>query len=124
VSQTFSVVFPFVRATREIRDEEGTATVPTWRPGTAYEAIDNQGNGASFADGCGWMHLVEISRHKPGKYPERVFYTREFEDPDGKRFGKRGLRMTTAPAFARLCAGYRVPYTVHDLAKSGGAQHG
>lgn len=119
---TWNVRFPFVRATYEERDEEGVAERETWKPGTRYEPIDNMGNGHDVADGVGWMHLTEISRHKPGKYPERVFYTRLFEDPDGKSFGKRNLRMTTAEAFRRLCAGYRVPYEVAE--QRGAAREG
>lgn len=99
--------YPFVREI--VPDFEGTEAggeVMSWRPGTrsVYVYPDDA---EAVADGMGCIVLTEVSRHKPGRYPERVFYVRSWIDPDGRRFGKGALRMTTATAFERLCKGYR-----------------
>ena len=61
----------------------------------------------AIADGMGQMVLEVVSRHKPGKFPERTFFLRSFVDPNGRAFGKARLRVTTTPAFKRMAAGYR-----------------
>jgi hypothetical protein len=107
------VRYPFVREKVSLRDEDeegcGSVEVDSWRPGVRYEQYRGSGDGytETICDGWGVMRLAEISRHKPGKYPERIFYTRQFVDPAGKVFGKPKLRMTTAQNFKVLCAGYR-----------------
>lgn len=62
----------------------------------------------------GLMVLSEVSRHKPGKYLERVFYVRSWVTPEGHPFGKAKLRITTAANFARLCKGYRHKFALPD----------
>jgi hypothetical protein len=99
------IPYPFVRCKVEIFDGEGPATIDSWRPGT--EDWSDYYHERRYADAMGTMTLTEVSRHKPGKYPERVFYTRKFTTPDGTTFGKGALRVTTAGAFKRLCAGFR-----------------
>lgn len=109
----WEVEFPFVRVDyTPPPDEEGpSGPVKTWKPGTVY-ACASPSEEFQLAEGVGLMRLVEVSRHKPGKFPERVFYTRSFVDPGGREFGNRRLRMTTRVAFERMCRGYRVPYRV------------
>ena len=58
----------------------------------------------------GEMLLSVVSTHKPGKFPERIFYTRQWKDPEGKVFGKGALRVTTIGTFRRLLRGYRHKY--------------
>ena len=58
----------------------------------------------------GSMVLTVVDVFKPGRYPARVFYTRQWIDPDGKVFGKSALRMTTVSAFLRRTRGY-----MHDF---------
>lgn len=113
------VAYPFVRCKAEVFDGEGMATIDSWRPGCEARWEDCYGNSEWFADAMGTMVLTEVSRHKPGKYPERVFYVRQFVDPDGTRFGKTNLRMTTAQRFKTLCAGYSHEYQIDDQ----GADH-
>ena len=97
--QTYHVRYPF------IRDE-----IDAWKPGCQA--------GTGYADAEGQMVLTVVSVHKPGKYPERVFYTRSWIDPAGGCFGKRGLRMTTTEAFKRLASGYRHPYELRSAANT------
>lgn len=83
-----------------------------WRPGTIKPDDDEYDeyhyrDQTYFAHGIGRMILEVISRHKPGKYPERTFYIRKWRDPNGKVFGKTQLRITTSQNFRRLCRGYR-----------------
>lgn len=112
------VPYPFILDTAPDFEGGTMMDVPTWRPGTrgVVKLPDDVG---SVADGMGFIVLIEISRHKPGRYPERVFYVRQWIDPDGRRFGKPGLRMTTAHAFARLCKGYRHEFEMAAPAADG-----
>jgi hypothetical protein len=110
-----TVDFPFVLSTyREPYwgpDDVNPEPVKCWKPGIEWEPA-GPGDCVAVARGMGKMVLTEVSRHKPSKYPERVFYTRRWIDPDGKVFGKPKLRITTASAFARMCNGYRQPFQV------------
>jgi len=92
-------------------DEEGCGAVPTWIPGVRQEPRAPDGvDSDCIADGLGFMCLHVVSLHKPGKFPPRVFYVRTWEDPNGRVFGKKSLRMTTLAAFRRLLRGYRHEY--------------
>jgi hypothetical protein len=71
----------------------------------------------AVADAMGVMLITVVASYKPGRYPTRVFYTRQWCGPDGVVYGKNGLRMTTATAFARLVAGYRYPFKLPDGAE-------
>lgn len=105
-----AVTFPFVHCTVDLHDGEGgSMKVDSWRPGTRA-VMSGPESTEDVADGLGTMNLSEVSRHKPGKYPERVFYVRTFTDPDGRTFGKTNLRMTTAQNYRRLCSGHSYPY--------------
>lgn len=105
------IPYPFVRCKVEVFDGEAPRMIESWRPGIE-DWMPNAYCEGKYADGMGSMTLTEVSRHKPGKYPERVFYTRKFTTPDGVLFGKGGLRMTTATRFARLCKGYAHPFVI------------
>lgn len=52
---------------------------------------------------CG-MHWHQPPDTRP--YQSRVFFTRQWTDPDGATFGKRGLHVVTIEKFRRLCRGY------------------
>lgn len=87
----------------------------TWRPGT--QMVDGGEYGrygeqelSAVSHGMGFMLAEVISIHKPGRFPERVFFTRTWETPDGKQFGKQKLRITTTAAFRRLIKGYRYEF--------------
>ena len=110
--ETYSVRYPFVKTTFELPPDDPeattTATVEGWRPGAEFghDGYDT----ISVADGHGEMLLSVVSTHKPGKFPERIFYTRQWKDPGGKVFGKGALRVTTIGTFRRLLRGYRHKY--------------
>lgn len=101
---------PFYRETVDLwtgdSGEGDWGPVEVWRPGVEWERDDN-GDADACAGGVGAILLTVVSVHKPGKYPTRVFYTRQWRDPDGKVFGKTNLRVTTQDAFRRMAKGWR-----------------
>jgi len=112
----FHVRYPFVRCIATVCGEDGPEEIPSWRPGVSIENCGPYGEDTEcVANGEGAMILTVIDVHKPGRFPTRVFFTREFISPDGNRFGKRGLRMTTVDAFRRRAAGYQLHYEVEDM---------
>lgn len=108
VGMVIAADYPFVRESITLDDEDGSQVRESWRPGCVHEFEENRRS--SWAHGVGLMILFVVSKFKPGKYPERVFYTRQWRDPDGKTFGKAKLRITTTTNFRSLCAGYRHDY--------------
>ena len=79
--------------------------VKSWRPGVEWEQ-DDEYAAHGVAEALGEMLLTVVDIHKPGRFPTRVFYTRQWKDPNGKVFGKAGLRITTLDAFRRRLRGY------------------
>lgn len=108
---TFECKYPFVRDTYHVvdGDEDGinVSDAPTWKPGVRHENIPPEGDTETHADGLGLCRLTVVATFKPGKYPERVFFTRSWVTPDGKPFGKNKLRITTIPVFRNYTRGYR-----------------
>lgn len=102
------VPYPFVRTTYTEYDEGGSSEVLSWKPGIEYELRGDSYSHSSeaVADGTGKQILTVIDIHKPGKYPTRIFYTRQWVSPDGKTFGKSALRITTLDAFRRRARGF------------------
>ncbi|WP_020475018.1 hypothetical protein [Zavarzinella formosa] len=86
-------------------DGEGTYKTLSWRPGVRHELM-GYGDPVAVADGVGSQIVTVVSVHKPGKFPERIFFIRHWKNPEGKMFGKSKLRMKTTPAFRKLVAGY------------------
>ena len=118
--QTHTVTgYPFVRDVANLYDEDDGRPYQTegWRPGCTTEEDDRDEHGypsqVYVADGTGSMVLDIVATFKPGRFPERVFYTRRWIDPDGREFGKTGtLRIATTGQFRRLLKGYRHPFEV------------
>ena len=106
-----TIVFPFCRATYSGFDGGGYSDLPTWIPGHRYEATGPEDSG-EVADAEGSATFTVIDVFKPGRFPTRVFYTRAFTTPDGKTFGKGGLKIATLDKFRRLTRGYRFPYGI------------
>jgi hypothetical protein len=107
--------YPFARCKAEVFDGTRLIEVDSWRPGVELEPCGPYGEDTgAFADGTGKMVLTEVSRHKPGKYPERVFYLRRYITPDGVEFGKPALRIAVASKFRRLCGGYAHEFEMRE----------
>lgn len=96
---TYGRWYPFKREDFHGFDADGPFTSPTWNPGWRYELVGHYGDSCPVWDGEGVQMRHVVSIHKPGRYPTRVFYTRQFRSPDGWLFGKTSLRMTTLAAF-------------------------
>lgn len=107
IGKTYEVVCPFVRMVYSDMDEEGCSNVLSWKPGIEYRDVYPDSSEA-IAHGVGKVFYTVVSTHKPPHpYPERVFFTRKFETPDGRKFGKVKLHILTMEAFRRRVAGYK-----------------
>lgn len=105
--------YPFVRATYDIGDlENGPNEHPTWNPGVERGA--SQYSDWCIADARGEVVYTVVALFKPASYPMRVFYLRHWVDPDGKKFGKGKLRITTVQNFRTLIKGYRHDYEIEE----------
>lgn len=111
--ETFRIQYPFVRTTYDLIDGDGISEVPTWRPGCNVEAAPPYGeDNMLVADAVGGVVFTVVDCFKPGRFPMRVFFTRQFVDPDGKTFGKGKLHIATVEKFRRLITGYYYGYDV------------
>lgn len=121
--EVFRVRYPFVRERVTLCGEDGPYETVSWRPGVSIECAGPYGEDTDIiANGEGEMILTVVDVCKPGRYPTRVFYTRQWVDPNGHAFGKKGLRMTTLDAFRRRAAGFKLAYDVEDMGPEGDAQ--
>jgi hypothetical protein len=110
----YSVRYPFVRERTQAfweADGNGVPEIDVWRPGIVYEECGPE-DVEAVAHGEGRMLLNIVSTHKPGRYPERVFYERRWVDPDGKVFGRSKLLIATREKFRRLADRYAHPYAL------------
>lgn len=110
-NQAIRVPYPFIRETVTLHDGEGPYDAQTWRPGTRIEKTA-PGDYGNVADGNGSMLLLVVSVHKPGRFPTRVFYTRKWQDPSGRVFGKTDLRVCTLEKFRRISREYQHYYAL------------
>lgn len=121
----FEVRYPFVLEKVSLFDGEGFAEVDSWRPGTRGEMVGNE-DAEMVADGIGTQVLRVISIHKPGKYPERIFFTQSWRDPHGRSFGKTKLRMLPTSTFRSRLRGFahefRLIEAAHTALKTGASE--
>lgn len=109
----FVVEYPFIRVNISLMTEDGFYETESWKPGTNEEFVYPDDSEA-VADGIGKMILSVVDVHKPGKFPERVFFTRKWVDPDGKEFGKNLLKIMVTPAFKRRASGFMYEYRLTE----------
>ena len=125
---TIEIDFPFVRCLAQnhtdSRGKTDDCRFLSWRPGVFLEVTYDTGwgdypepNEGAVANGMGKMLLAEIDRHAlPKPYQARVFYTRQWQDPDGRVFGKKQIRIITAGGFTHLCDGWRHEFALDPKA--------
>lgn len=119
----FEIAYPFVLDDYEDIDEEGPHTVKSWRPGVRYEQRtihffgDVDVTSDAVCDGMGKQLIRVISTHKPGRFPMRVFYIRQWLTPTNRLFGKTNCRVASIAGFRNLIKGYR-----HEIDRVG-SQH-
>lgn len=88
---------------REPPEHGAPFDVGAWTPGFRA-AFSPPGDARPVCDGYGEVIYTVVDYHiLPKPYPARVFYTRQFKDPDGKVFGKSKLRVTPVYTFWKLC---------------------
>ena len=109
MSEQYEVPFPFHLKDFPSWNDDGHTMIQTFTPGIRMVQVGVD-DVEAIADGMGKMVLTVV-RHRT-----RVFYTRQWVDPNGKHFGKSKLRVTTQAAFTRMVSGYRSAYR---LAKEG-----
>lgn len=113
--ETYEISFPFKRGEYEpYPDYEEPASGATFcRPKPQSTWIPGWDSGADYYDewtACeGWGAEIRtvVSVHRPGHYPERVFYIRQWRDPDGRLFGKKRLRILASRDFRSWARGTR-----------------
>lgn len=103
------VPHPFIREAYTTRDCDGEQELIGWRPGIRNEPVPPD-DAEIVADGVGAQILTVLGKYRAGKFPERIFYTRRWRDPDGREFGKGKLHIRTVGAFTSLARGYAHPY--------------
>lgn len=84
--------------------EEGsvfTVEYPFYRENDMW--IPGEGDGEL----TGLMVLSVIAIHRFAYYQDRIFYIREWEGPDGSKFGDTKLRCTAISHFRKLLSGYK-----------------
>ena len=87
-----------------------TVTKQEWRQG-ARRKCRYPDDDYLFADGEGTMLLHVVGTCKlPGKYMERVFYTRKWICPDGSEVGRSDLRVSTLNHFIARASGFYYDY--------------
>lgn len=111
--EEFRVRYPFVKDEYQHCGEDGPETLKSWRPGVSIE-VDRYEGTDIWAESEGEMILTVVGVFKPGRFPTRVFYTRQFIDPDAQKFGKGGLKMCTLEKFRRISAKYQVAYDLEE----------
>jgi hypothetical protein len=78
---------------------------PTWVPG--WDGGADQYGEHQWCDGWGLEVRAVVGVFRPGHYPERCFYTRSWQDPDGRVFGRKGLRVIPSRDFRSWARGSR-----------------
>lgn len=114
----FAFPYPFVREKYNGPiDGDWSIETMTWRPGVIHEIIAPGDDTETIAHAMGEQVLTVVSVHKPGQFPTRVFYTRQWRSPDGNLFGNGRLHIKTAQAFGWLLKGYRHEYRLEPETK-------
>jgi hypothetical protein len=114
--------YPFVRSTVTFSGEEGPYEVQGWRPGTlTQEFVSSTSDPLAHGEGKQLLTIVTVCP-LPGRYQDRVFYVQQWEDPDGKRFGKKQVRICGIQKFGALLRGYRYPYALPGRPSPWGVQ--
>lgn len=104
--RVFDNPYPFSRELKTLLDEDGYHETITWVPGVRFIVVYPGDDTEDICDGLGRQVLTIVSTHKPGRFPERVFYQRYWVTPEGRKFGKPRCHIATAQKFRRLTRGY------------------
>jgi len=109
IGSEFIVKFPFYKGDTVFFNGSELQPDEAWIPGCKSEYVPPD-DSELVADGEGQMILTVVDVHKPGRYQERVFYTRRWIDPDGCDFGIGKLHIITTTYFKHRASGYYHEY--------------
>ncbi len=121
LGSVFETPWPFCRTTFEHYGadlDDPPDIEESWRPGVEIDHDNSSDwNGPSWhADAMGLMVCTVVGHGllmKPRK--NRVFYVRQWVDPDGRKFGKTIVRVLSADGFRRMVAGYRGSFSLGEV---------
>jgi len=135
--EIYTSPYPFIADTYSTWESDGCGSAmpveyETWRPGVRWEdRPDPRASRSEYpgefshiqvpeCDAVGSITITVVSRYRPPGFQERVFYTRQFTDPDGKTFGKGKLFCVTANTFKRRKKGWWLDarFQLSELGKS------
>lgn len=106
VGKSYPVDCPFVRDVFVEWDEDGESKTLSWKPGIVWEQCGPE-DVHPVAHGFGKVIYTIVDVHKlPHPYPARVFFTRKWQDPDGRVFGRTKLHIMTTGTFKSRLRGY------------------
>lgn len=108
--KTYKVKYPFMLSDKDTVSSWGTK----WTPGSRQNFNEYDEDLINDADATGYVIYEVKGVYKPGSYPERTFYTRKYQDPDGNIFGKNNLRIISSSYFKCMLKGYRYKYEVNS----------
>ncbi len=114
IKTKYSRNHPFTRCIVTGWDElEGkTYKEKRWRPGawaTEYLQPDDACQAAHSEGECIFRVKGE---YKPGRYPNRIFFTQQFIDPDGNTMKESYLRIKTQSAFLNQVKKFPFEYSI------------
>lgn len=109
--QVFSVSYPFCLDVHAGIADEFHPPFGKWRPGIDYVPYGPD-DVEAVAHGMGVMLMTVVDVFHPKPFPPRVFFTRKYQDPDGKVFGKNKLHIWTREKFLRISRGFHVEFKI------------
>lgn len=86
-----------------------------WRPGAWETKYIYPDSAVAIANGVGRVKFTVVSSHRPPGYPTRVFFTRQFFQPDGEAYASSKLRNCIASKFAKDIEKFPFEYEVEPL---------
>ena len=100
--QVYRVEFPFVR----MFDNQFGDNYESWKPGYTTDPHEDGYGVILKATGMGVAIIKIVSVcNLPGRYHQRIFFTRKWEAPDGYSFGNGHLEVRTIGKFKELIGG-------------------
>lgn len=118
MNKDYKIEYPFFRSYRELYSSENDSynICETWEAGVKTVVTGTNYQDYIYTDlmanDVGEMIITELGRFKPEGYPERVFFKREFINPDGVKFGNTKCRIATTGRFNKLIKGYAHKYSL------------
>lgn len=111
--EVFERVHPFTWVTERRGATEDV--VERWRPGAWDTKPIAPDDAIAACNGLGTVKFSVVSVHTPPGYPTRVFFKREFTQPDGEKYAASKLINCIARKFAKDITTFPFPFEVVEL---------